>query len=96
MDLTVDEILDRGADLIDLHGWTRGKFRDTDTGALCLIGAMQQVGNFNTISAAIIFIEGSRGINDSIVYWNDHDCISSTQATELLRTQAKCYREVHQ
>jgi hypothetical protein len=102
-----DEIMDQAADLIDIHGWNKGAFHTPD-GRLCTMGALklavcpdiyQRDTSYMAIDAypilyeAVDFIQSAKGINDAITYWNDETCRTEYQATELLRGQAKRYRE---
>jgi hypothetical protein len=105
--MTPDEVMDRAADLLDIHGWGRGRLRK-ETGELCLIGAMQMVvypkergylpsdiTHFSKVDRALM---GARmtlewSLETCIHEWNDNKCTGLDEATELLRNQAKRYRE---
>jgi hypothetical protein len=105
--MPVDEILDRAADLLDIHGWSRGLLRK-DTGELCMVGAMQMVvypeSNGHLPVGISRFIEMDEGLlcarifmeqtlEENIAFWNDNFCADRNVATETLRTEAKRYRE---
>jgi hypothetical protein len=104
-ELTGDEIMDRAADLIDAVGWCRGQFRDK-TGAVCLTGALRLADNPDDLlddggwvwvdpKVLIVanFIAESLENGGFIPDWNDHICENRYQAAELLRKQAKVWRE---
>jgi hypothetical protein len=107
LDLSPDEVMDRAADLLDIHGWGRFRLRD-NTGELCLIGAMQMVvyperyGHlpqemmaFDELPQGLVDARTTleRELDQTIPFWNDRVCTGHYAATELLRNSAKRYRE---
>jgi hypothetical protein len=98
-DPTPDQIMDRAADLLDEKGWCRGRHYDERTGAMCMEGALRQTACSPTRSPAWVstlnrvsnFIENH--LEMFITTWNDQHCQDRNEATELLRTEAKRYRE---
>lgn len=93
--LTPDEMMDRAADLIDEYGWGRGQFHNPETGALCLAGALRRVSALSRSHSVLDEIHRSMHVHlgTYITVWNDKFCQDHHEATELLRSEAKRYRE---
>lgn len=106
-ELTPDEIMDRAADLLDIHGWGHGQLRG-ETGELCLMGALQMVvypeecasipngiTQYSELHWGLVDARRilEQSIERSIISWNDKECTGLDEATEFLRTEAKQYRE---
>jgi hypothetical protein len=95
--ITPDEIMDRAADLIDENGWCKGYFYDEMTGAMCVSGALMRAGSalsaLYTDSAECVAVFIENHLDMFITTWNDQYCQDQGAATELLRTEAKRYRE---
>lgn len=96
VDMTLDEIMDRAADIIDARGWCRGEAIN-GRGEVCVLGALSFAGDSSV--SVIAFIEESTDITSQrvggwwITKWNDHVCADQYEAAEFLRTEAKRYRE---
>jgi hypothetical protein len=99
-ELTPDQIMDRAADIIDENGWCRNKLIN-NMGEVCTLGAMQiaTIGRLTSViydpmlNAAIDFIEANFVLTAWIADWNDNICTDRYQAADMLRTEAKRYRE---
>jgi hypothetical protein len=100
--MPVDEVLDRAADFLGIHGWGRGEYR-LSTGELCLIGAIQKA-IYDEINIEKRTMMMERALRNSrtylqqrlevdVVTWNDVHCTGLDEATEALRDAAKYYRE---
>jgi hypothetical protein len=96
-DMTPDEVMDHAADLIDEHGWCRNSY-ELQTGEMCVVGALDRVcsqwdmqNESDTFDEAISFLMTT--IGKDVTEWNDNICKDHYMATELLRNEAKRYRE---
>lgn len=92
------ELLDASADRV-LQGWTQGKIRDRDTGAVCASGAMAEViGNSWNLVIMDCVVKASDemihqiGFND-IPAWNDMPGRTAGEVADAMRTAAKVLRE---
>jgi hypothetical protein len=106
-DKTPDQIMDAAADLIDERGWCTGNFESV-SGELCLVGALCMAAY--PPSLTINVVRSCAELNNvyrfmqvplcgisigGLTEWNDHFCENRYQATELLRSEAKRFREEH-
>lgn len=93
-DLSPDEIMDRAADLLDEHGWCRNSY-ELQTGEMCVVGALDraamQTDESDTFDDTVSFLMTTVG--KDVTAWNDNICEDHYMATELLRSEAKRYRE---
>jgi hypothetical protein len=100
-DMTPDELMDRAADYINTHGWCRGVMYRKTTGNVCVGGALYAVTfpsltllDLSAFSIPDVLAKALRFMGEAnIVYWNDTLCKDGAQASELLRSEAKRYRE---
>jgi hypothetical protein len=101
-DRTPDEIMERAADIIDEKGWCVGSLYESGTGRVCVLGALRLAGNLKTggqtfsvysptLKNTINYIQSHLG--EVITNWNDLICRDRYTATEMLRVEAKRYRE---
>jgi hypothetical protein len=95
--MSVDEILDRAADIIDDRGWCQNHFQN-DLGEVCVLGAL----NHAVYPVLTCFVPLDCGKLEPVgnflriprlPSWNDHTCKNRYEATEFLRGEAKRYRE---
>jgi hypothetical protein len=105
---TVDEVIDRAADILDRDGWCRGAYVN-GLGEHCVTGALNSVLNAFTQDLrkwdeVSDFIRSPGVLPTStstyrhitlakIVMWNDRKCANRYEATNFLRSEAKRYRE---
>ena len=99
-----NELLRRGADYIDEHGWIRGKFKVG--GAVCAIGALQAVSGercFHFPSTGVTFDAVQKlhdhlgldapwkdpfSVGNAVADWNDGSKMTAREVTAAMRAAA--------
>lgn len=85
--MTIHEICDKAADLIEKKGWCRGHF--TARGHFCIVGAIQQIDSYHfSAYRHITRILGLPPGLNSLVAWNDKQK-SRKPVIAVLRKAAK-------
>jgi hypothetical protein len=105
-ELSIDEVLDVAADLIQVTGWVRGELAQNvygiavhpladDAACYCVRGAIVAVTGNLDLSAAEWFLRDNV-LNENVPAWNDNVARTADEALAALREGAQRYREQSQ